>query len=302
MNYTAENPEISIIMGVYNQYNKEQLNEAVNSILNQTFENFEFIIYDDGSDELPARYIERLRERDDRIRVIRCEDNQGLAFSLNRCIGEARGKYLARMDADDISLPNRLQVEHDFLEEHREYDWVGCNAKVFDGGDIWGTYIMAEQPNQYNFLPFSPYIHPTVMFRRELFEENEGYNISNETLRCEDYELFMRLYRQGYKGFNLQKTMFLYREGIHAYRKRTWKSRINEAKIRIQNFPHMELPVRKQILYILRPLVTALIPYPFIAMYKKYRLEQLSRERKDAVTDIHDYFQDYVRKYITAEQ
>ena len=278
------------------------MEEAVNSILDQTFHNFEFIIYDDGSDELPASYLKDLEKQDGRIRVIRCENNHGLAFSLNRCIGEAKGKYLARMDADDISLPNRLQVEYDFLEEHKEYDWVGCNAKVFDGDDIWGTYKMAEQPNQYNFLPFSPYIHPSVMFRRALFEENEGYNISKETLRCEDYELFMRLYRQGYHGYNIQKTMFLYREGLHAYRKRTWKSRINETKIRIQNFPYMDLPIKKQIMYILRPLVTAMIPYPMIAYYKKHRLEELSQERQEKVTNVHLYFKEYVNKYVTVEQ
>ena len=76
---------------------------------------------------------------------------------------------------------------------------------------------------------------------------------------------------------------------------------MNEAKIRMQNFPYMDLPVKKQVMYILRPLVTALIPYPFIAMYKKHRLEELSREREEKVTNIHTYFHDYVTKYITTE-
>lgn len=289
-------PEISVIMGVYNQYDEEQLNQAVDSILEQTYTDFEFIIYDDGSDKKPATYLQALEKRDDRIRVIRCEKNMGLAFSLNECIDAAEGRYLARMDADDISLPDRLEVERQFLEEHQEYDWVGCNAKVFDGDEIWGTYVMAEEPNQYNFLPFSPYIHPSVMFRRELFESGNQYNIMKDTLRCEDYELFMRLYRQGYRGYNIQKEMFLYREGVSAYRKRTWCSRINESKIRIRNFPKMNLPVGKQIIYILRPVVTAFIPYPLVAMYKKKRLEELNREyRAKETTDVHIYFKEYAR-------
>lgn len=288
-------PEISVIMGVYNQYDELQLNVAVDSILNQTFQDFEFIIYDDGSDEEPANILKRLEEKDERIQLIRCEKNHGLAFSLNECIGLAKGSYLARMDADDISLPDRLEKEYQFLEQHKEYDWVGCNAKVFDGDRIWGTYHMAEEPNQYNFLPFSPYIHPSVMFRRELFEQGTGYDISQETLRCEDYELFMRLYQQGYRGYNIQKEMFLYREGVQAYRKRTWKSRMNEARVRVKNFPKMNLPLEKQITYILRPLITAFIPYPLVAQYKKHRLEALSNERNEEITNVHVYSREYAR-------
>lgn len=292
----VERPEISVIMGVYNQHDIEQLNQAVDSILGQTYGDFEFIIYDDGSDEEPAAYVKQLEERDERIRVIRCEHNRGLAFSLNECIGVARGRYLARMDADDISLPDRLETEYGFLEQHKEYAWVGCNAKVFDGDRIWGTYVMAEEPNQYNFLPFSPYIHPTVMFRRELFEAGNGYNIQEETLRCEDYELFMRLYIQGYRGYNIQKEMFLYREGIGAYRRRTWISRMNEARIRRVNFPKMDLPVNKQIMYILRPVITAFIPYPLVALYKKNRLRKLNRKHEsEEIMDVHIYFKEYAR-------
>lgn len=152
--YIDKEPVVSVIMGVYNQCNQVELLQAVNSILAQTFKDFEFIIYDDGSVEKSAEYIRNLIYLDRRIRVIRNEENMGLAFSLNQCIGEARGKYLARMDADDISLPDRLKREVDFLERHAEYAWVGSNAGVFDNETIWGTLVMAKEPNQYNFLPF----------------------------------------------------------------------------------------------------------------------------------------------------
>lgn len=286
-----KDPVVSVIMGVYNQYDETQLLSAVNSILTQTFRDFEFIIYDDGSDEEPAVYLKKLARQDKRIKIVRCEENHGLAFSLNRCITVAKGKYLARMDADDISLPSRLEEEVKFLEEHEEYDWVGCNAKVFDGRTIWGNRKMAEVPNQYNFLPFSPYIHPSVMFRRSLFESGSRYNVSEETLRCEDYELFMRLYQQGYRGYNIQKTLFLYREGITAYKRRTWKSRIREMNVRAKNFKLMDLPVTKRVLYILRPAVTVLVPYLLIACYKKIRMERLSREdNRNEETDVLVYF------------
>ncbi len=270
-------PLISVIMGVYNQYNQIELMQAVNSILVQSFTDFEFIIYDDGSDGEAAEYIQNLERLDNRIRVIRNNENHGLAFSLNRCIGEARGKYLARMDADDISLADRLKKEYEFLESHPQYGWAGCNAKVFEHEKIWGTWVMAENPNQYNFLPFSPYVHPSVMFRRELFEEGNAYSVSPETLRCEDYELFMRLYQQGLRGYNLQEVLFLYRQGAASYKKRTMKTRINEAKIRAAYFPKMDLPKGKQLLYILRPVITGLIPYWMVAWYKMGRLRGMDR-------------------------
>ena len=177
--------QVSVIMGVYNQWNREALQKAVKSILNQTLTDFEFIIYDDGSDPEAAGYIRELEKLDERIVLIGKEENHGLAFSLNMCIGAAKGKYIARMDADDIALPERLQ------EQHKEYAWCGCNTRLFDENGVWGERKMPELPSDKDYLPFSPFIHPTVMYRRKLFEKNEGYHVSPETLRCEDYEIFM---------------------------------------------------------------------------------------------------------------
>lgn len=267
-------PLVSVIMGIYNQYHQKQLICAINSIREQTFKDFELIIYDDGSDEEPARFLQQAAKADSRIRLIRKSVNQGLAFSLNYCIQEARGKYLARMDADDISAPTRFMEEFEFLESHPEYGWVGCNAYVFSKTSVWGKWVMAEVPDKYNYLPFSPYIHPSVMFRREILTDENKYKVSRDTLRCEDYELFMRLFEQGFRGYNLQKELFYYRQGINDYRKRTMKNRIREAKIRAMHFPHMGIPKLKCILYTLRPVVTGVIPYPLIAFYKRHRLEE----------------------------
>ena len=267
-------PAISVVMGVYNQFSRQELLTAVHSILEQTFSDFEFIIYDDGSDREPARHLEELEQMDPRIRVIREEENRGLAFSLNRCIKEARGKYIARMDADDISLPTRLEEEYEFLETHPQYDWVGCNARVFEKDQTWGVLIMAEEPNQYNFLPFSPYIHPTVMYRSEIFEKGNRYETTDMTRRCEDYEFFMWLYRNGYRGYNLQRILFLYRQGRDVYKRRKAINRLREARVRAKHFPHMNLPGWKVAVYTLRPLVALLIPYPVTAAYKKRRLKE----------------------------
>ena len=145
--------QVSVIMGVYNQWNREALQKAVKSILNQTLTDFEFIIYDDGSDPEVAGYIRELEKLDERIVLIGKEENHGLAFSLNMCIGAARGKYIARMDADDIALPERLQVQYDFMEQHKEYSWCGCNTRLSDENGVWGERKMPELPSDKDYLP-----------------------------------------------------------------------------------------------------------------------------------------------------
>ena len=150
--------EISVIMGVYNQWDRGALYDAVNSILNQTFSKFEFIIYDDGSDPKVGAYIKELAQLDDRIILIGKEENHGLAFSLNACIKRAQGRYIARMDADDIALPERLSVQYEFMETHQQYAWCGCNTELFDANGVWGSRKMPELPSDQDYLPFSPFV------------------------------------------------------------------------------------------------------------------------------------------------
>lgn len=260
---------ISVIMGVYNQWDKEALMMAVSSILQQSFKNFEFIIYDDGSCEEIAQQIRQLEAIDSRIVVIGREENHGLAFSLNECIKHSRGKYIARMDADDISHPDRLQIQYDFLEKNRDYQWCGCNAVLFDENGIWGERKMPEIPSNKDFLRFSPFIHPSVMYRREVFVEGEGYLDSKDTLRCEDYEIFMRLSRKGLKGYNLQLNLFEYRESMDSYRRRKFVYRINEAKVRYKNFKGMGMLFPIGWIYVLRPVIGGIVPYQMIALLKR---------------------------------
>lgn len=261
--------KISVVMGVYNQKNKKILRQAVNSILNQTFRDFEFIIYDDGSDQETALYIKELQKLDDRIVLAGKKENHGLAFSLNACIKLARGKYIARMDDDDISLAERLQVQYDFLETHPEYAWCGCNSRLFDEQEIWGRRVMPECPEYKDYLKYSPYIHPTVMYRKDVLLENNGYLEAEETLRCEDYEIFMRLRQKGLRGYNLQNELFCYREDKSSFAKRKMKFRINEAKIRYRNFKAMGMLFPIGWLYVIRPIVAGLLPAGVVAWLKR---------------------------------
>ena len=261
--------KVSVIMGVYNQWNKDELYAAVYSILEQSLQSFEFIIYDDGSDSELARTIKKLEELDKRIIVIRKEENHGLAFSLNTCIQIARGKYIARMDADDVSVKNRLEVQYNFLENHPEYSWCGCNAELFDENGIWGTRQMPEKPVKEDYLKYSPYIHPSVMYRSQLFEKEDAYLVSNDTLRCEDYEIFMRLRNHGYYGYNIQSCLFRYREDRHSFQKRKFCYRISEAKIRYRNFKDMGILFPIGWIYCLRPIIGGVLPVDWIRYLKR---------------------------------
>lgn len=264
-----QEPQISVIMGVYNQWSRESLRRAVFSILEQTLADLEFIIYDDGSQPEAAAYIQELKELDPRILLIGREENHGLAFSLNACIDRARGRYIARMDADDIADAERLQVQYSFMENHPEYAWCGCNARLFDENGVWGCRRMPEIPESGDYLKYSPYIHPTVMYRREIFEQDGGYRPGEETMRCEDYEIFMRLRRHGFRGYNIQQFLFSYREDKESFRKRKMKYRVNEAKLRYRNFKAMKLLLPVGWLYVLRPVAGGLLPAGAVAGLKR---------------------------------
>ncbi len=270
-------PEISVIMGVYNQFNKKILKDAVDSILSQSFKDFEFIIYDDGSNPEATEILKQVAGEDSRIKLIGHEENHGLAFSLNSCIREAKGKYIARMDADDISYPERLNKQKRFLEDHPEYSWVGCNIELFDENGIWGRRDYREEPKKDDFLKYSPFAHPTVMYRADIFKTSGGYAVSEDMLRCEDYEIFMRLCADGLRGANLQDYLFAYRESDDSYKKRTFAFRINEAKCRYRNYKKLGILFPFGIIYVLRPVAACIIPSKLHALIK-HKESEIHRE------------------------
>ena len=270
-----ERPMISVIMGVYNQQDLEVFEKAVNSVLQQTYRNFEFLIYNDGSSIKKVNtYMKELENKDSRIRVIGSKANHGLGYALNQCIASARGKYLARMDADDISHPKRFEEEISFLKDHPEYMWCGTNCKLVDDRGIWGEGVRPEEPGTDDYLKYSPYIHPTVMYRASLFKKVAGYDEGKKTARCEDYELFMRLFGLGYKGYNIQKCLLDYRVDRENYHNRSWKNRFHEGQVRYEGFRGLGILWPKGWLYIFRPMVSRFVPSSMIVR-KKERMADL---------------------------
>ncbi|PSF36748.1 glycosyltransferase family 2 protein [Aphanothece hegewaldii CCALA 016] len=202
------NPEITILMSVYNE--EEYLQKAINSILNQTFTNFEFIIIDDGSIDDSLKDIRSFS--DTRIKVISNKKNLGLADSLNKGITLATGKYIARMDADDIAHSNRLAIQFNFLEKHPEVGILGSFCQLFDDkSDKIGVFLVPifDLAIRWTSLLNCPFAHPSVMMRRHLLiEHNLRYD--GQFKATEDYNLWTELLKYT-KSFNLNYPLVRYR-------------------------------------------------------------------------------------------
>lgn len=275
-----KNTAISVILSVYNP-DPHQLSQAIRSIIGQTFRDWEMILYNDGSDREYDEVFADAAEMDGRIRYIFEKENHGLAYGLNRCLKESRGSYIARMDGDDISHPQRFRKMYDFLESHPQYQWVGCNTALIDADGKWGSRRMPEIPDRKDFLKYSPYIHPSVIFRREVLDEIQGYRISR---KGEDYELFMRLHARGYQGYNLQEELFSYREAPEAVSRQKWSWRLEEAGIRLHGFAQLRLLKPAYTLYIVKPLLAGLVPRGSMMKIKKQIRKEMHVERYEGST------------------
>lgn len=266
--------EVSIIMGIYKMIKKENLVKlAIDSILNQTYKDFEFIICDDGSNDGTYEMVQDLIKNDKRVILIKNDENKGLAYSLNHCLSIAKGKYIARMDADDISMPDRLEKQIDFLNEHLEYAMVGCNLLLINDKGIWGKRILAKEPIKKSFLFTSPFCHPAIVIRKEVLDKVNNYKVEKITRRAEDYDLFMRIYANGYKGYNMQEFLYQFREDNDAFKRRSYKYRWDEVQIRYRGFKALNL-MPSASLYIIKPLIVGLIPQKILVKLRKMRQEK----------------------------
>lgn len=271
---------VSVIMGVYRPADQARFFRAVQSVIGQTYPHWELLIYDDGSGEEYAGMFRRAAAMDGRIRLLGEACNRGLAHALNACIRQAAGRYIARMDDDDIAKPVRLERQAAFLEEHPAYQWVGSNAELIDGGGVWGYQKMPDVPQARDFLFNSPYIHPTVMFRRETLAESGGYCESRRVLQCEDYELFMRLHRAGGQGCNLQEALLQYWEDYESLRKRTYRRRIREMQVRRRGFRELGILNRNTCYYVFKPLLVGAVPAP-VHHYIRRKLKRPKERRRE---------------------
>lgn len=198
-------PEVSVVMAAYNS--RDTIAEAVGSVLAQSLRDFELIVVDDGSSDGTAGVAASFG--DGRVRCVRNRRNLGLPASLNRGLSCARGRYVARMDADDVMLPDRLRVQAEFLSAHSGISIVGSDYVIFKGGAAVGRRRMPVTDDEIRgaALNHSPFCHPTVMARREVFER---FRYDTRFRCCQDYELWSRVLTE-FKAANIPQALLKYR-------------------------------------------------------------------------------------------
>ncbi len=207
-------PSISVVMPVYNAL--PYLDESISSILNQTFTNFEFIILDDASTDGSTDILRRWAQKDSRIRLYVGRSNLGPPGSSNFVVKASRAPIVARMDADDISLPERLQKQWEAMQSHHEVALLGTLSEgiTSDGRRVLprDRWRLAQRSN------LQPYAHGSIMFRREIFDQVGGYR--EECAGWEDYDLFSRISRKG-RIFVLTDALYHYRYQVNGIMGRT---------------------------------------------------------------------------------
>ena len=266
-------PRVSVIMAVFGMAGRAGvLERAVASIRRQTLRDWELLIYDDGSADGTLQEVSRIARADPRIRVLHGTRNRKAGYARTRCIRAARGRYLAVMDADDISAPGRLAAQADFLDMHPQYAFVGSSAWMFDSRGVWGLRRVPERPGRESFLSTLPFVHPSVMLRREAALAVHGYREGPQAYRAEDYEFLMRLYAAGYRGYNLKEPLLYYREDAHAMRRRKYRYRLTECRVRLHGFGRLGI-LRGNLRYVLKPLAAGLAPACLMraARVRRYR-------------------------------
>lgn len=267
-----DNPLVSIIMGVYNE--EKTIAKCIDSIINQTYTNWEFIICNDCSNDRTLEIISEYAKKDNRIKVISNKQNKRLAASLNECLKIAKGKYIARMDADDECLPKRLEVEVNFLEKHKTIDLVGCNRIIFDEQGEYGIRKSIEHPTKNILIKGSPFAHPTIMAKKEVYDVLGGYTVDKSTMRAEDIDLWIRFFAKGYKGYNIQKVLYRYREGRNDLYKRSIKAAIETMKVYWKGYKILDIPIYKRI-WVLKPFIAAVVPKVIMEKYYRNRLTKM---------------------------
>jgi glycosyltransferase EpsE len=252
--------KISVIMGIYNCANT--LREAIESILDQTYNNWELILCDDGSTDTTFDIAsEYQRNYPNKIKRLSNPQNMGLNATLNRCLEVADGEYIARQDGDDASMADRLASEVVTLENRSDLAFVSTAMVLFDQAGKWGVTRPLEYPAKENLMQAGVFAHAASMMRREAILAVGGYSESKWLMRVEDYHLWYKMYKAGYRGANIQEPLYRCRDGRDAANRRKYKFRLNECYVKWLIFHDLNLSIR-YLPQVFRPLIVGILPRP----------------------------------------
>ena len=244
-------------MGIYNC--APYLQEALDSLYAQTYQEFKIILCDDGSTDNTLEIAQRNAAEHPNIVLVRNEKNMGLNYTLNHCLEYADTEYIARMDGDDISLPTRFQKEIAFLDTHPEYAVVSVPMIYFDETGDFRTGCGNGEVRARDFIKGNPCCHAPCMARTAAFKAVGGYSVDDKLLRLEDYHLWFKIYAAGYKLYMMDEPLYKMRDDRNAVVRRNWMNRRNEAYVKHVGYKMIGLPWWTQI-YALVPIIKYMMP------------------------------------------
>lgn len=247
----------TVLMSVYND--EVFVEEAIKSILPQLTNDIELLIIDDSSTDRSSKILQDFESQYLQIRLIRNEQNRGLGYCLAIGTEKAKGRYIIRMDADDICLPDRFSKQISFLEQNPDIDIVGGSAIEIDEKGNKG--VTRQMPLSHEeilqVIWANPFIHSTVAFRREKIMKTGNYNA--QIRRRQDYDLWFRCAKQGLQFTNLSEPLIYYRFTANSHKKQRLNQAIDQAKIGWNGCRMLNLP-KWQYLAVAVPILRAIFP------------------------------------------
>lgn len=241
---------VSVIIPLYNA--ALYLDACVNSVLSQSYQNIEILLCDDCSTD-NSRDVLKKYENNPKCKIFYNEKNMHQAKTRNRLIQESSGEYIVMLDSDDVSTPDRIETLLAAFEDG--IDFVGSACFLFDDNGKYGSWhIKKTYPERIDLLKGIPFVHASIMFKREVLNAVDGYRISKETVRGEDYDMIMRMYAAGFHGKNIDDELYGYRVDKNCYARRTFKARLDEIMIRYKGYKANHILFPKGILYMFKPL------------------------------------------------
>lgn len=255
----SSSPRITVLMAIYNC--APTLVEALDSLMAQTYQRFKVVLCDDCSTDntydVACKYIEQYP---DKFILIRNDTNRKLPYSLNRCLEYADTEYVARMDGDDISKPERFEKEIKLLDEHPEYALVSCPMEYFDENGVFMVGKTELEPTAKSFLKGSPFSHAAVMMRTEDLKSVGAYTVARWTQRGQDVHLWAKFYSRGYIGYNLSDPLYMMRDDAAAYKRRTMKEAFQSVRRSCKIFQLLGISRVRNLFPIIRPIIVCSLP------------------------------------------
>lgn len=269
-------PKIAVALSIYKSDTILYLKESIGSILQQTYNNFDLYIKVDGDvDDNISKFLSDLEYNNDNVFVEYFLDNKGLAFRLNQIIDEVVGKgiykFIARMDADDISESNRFQTQIDFFQEHPNIDVLGSDIIEID--EYGNELFYKRMDYDYNeiktkIIKKCPFNHPSVMFRIDVF--NEGFRYNSTLLNTQDYYLWVDLLAKGKVFSNINQPLLKFRVNESFHNRRGINKAINDVKSRLYAFQKLDVINISNILHVIALFILRLSPSKVKKVAYKY--------------------------------